>query len=337
MASNKNIHWVFVFWIRDVLGFECVDKFAKSWGKCLGYFGIVVIGWFKREFRGMIEEVVREKVIAILLYREAKKKADSNIEEVLEDAVEKEINRFVINNGGTEAQAQKAMEAMGYSNWRSFRDYFKRLILTDYYLSEELKDDRSITYRDLKEFYNDLVRRGDLNWPGMIQFRLIDIKFNNDAGKGEALNKANDILEKIEGGEDFGELAKEYSEDAAHRVELGGLWPAVTLEEGGTLTKPHDVLETAAAEMEVGDVSGAIEGEGHVFILKLEKRRKAGSNTFEEVQDILEKDLRQYQRRKKEAELKSKLFGQANLGDMERFVDHCVEVAYYRLSGGKRF
>ena len=54
MASNKNIHWVFVFWIRDVLGFECVDKFAKSWGKCLGYFGIVVIGLEMRFFDNIL-------------------------------------------------------------------------------------------------------------------------------------------------------------------------------------------------------------------------------------------------------------------------------------------
>jgi len=291
---------------------------------------------FALQARPLVAQVVMSKTTDALLYQQAKKQAAGNInEDALDKAAQMEVNKFIANYRGNLPEANKVLEEMGMG-WRQFHDYQKKLLLTQYYISQELTQEKPITHSELLGKYNKM-KDEYFSKTGQIQFRLIDIWVDKievgrmsetpaGSAKETALKLAQDLVERIKQGEDFGELAKSYSNDAPHRVAQGGLWAPVT---PGSLAAPHDVLEREAQKMEVGDVSGPIEADdGHIFIMKLESKREEVCEPFENVQAQIEAQM-QFQRRKAALdELAGRLIRQANIADMEPFVDFCVETAY---------
>ena len=287
---------------------------------------------FREQIGKGISRMVLEKVREILLYQKARKKAPPDIDERLDAAVENAVNRFVAGYGGNWAQAQAAIEQEGF-DWQSFRDYQKKLMITQSYMSQELSEDRPVGYSEMLEYY-DKIKHERLKWEGLIEFRLIDIveselDMSGYAGlsaRGAAWQLANELIERIGKGEDFGELAGEYSQ--GHRAAMGGLWTPVS--EGAGLVEPYDIIETTAWQMEPGDVRGPLEKGGHVFILKLEKKKDAGMKSFAEVQSAIESEILFVRRRVRYEELMVNLVDRATIANMEVFVDHCVREAYRR-------
>ena len=294
---------------------------------------------FKRQAKPIIARVILNKTTDILLYQQAKKQAAGNIDEAaLEKAVESEVNRFVANYGGNLAEANKAIKEMGL-DWPRFRDYQKKLLLTQSYLSQKLSEDKPVGHSELLTYY-EAMKDEYFQWGGQIQFRLIDIVIDkvepaesSEAGgqskKEVALKRAKEVLEKIGAGEDFAKLAQEYSD--GHRAKYGGLWTPVTT---GSLAAPHDELEKEAQKMQVGQVSGPIEADGHIFIMKLEDKRDAGCEPFEDVQQRIEAEILFQRRKERFDEMISNLIRQANIADMDGFINFCVGRAYQRCRMG---
>jgi parvulin-like peptidyl-prolyl isomerase len=291
---------------------------------------------FALQARDLVAQAVINRTTDVLLYQQAKKQsADSINKEALNKAAEAEVNRFVANYRGNVAEANKAIQEKGMG-WPQFRDYQKKLLLTQYYISQELGDREPVTHSELLDKYNEM-KDEHFSQTGQIRFRLIDIAIDKieagepgtGAAKEAALKLAQELTERIQGGEDFGELAKTYSNDAPHHVAEGGLWAPVT---PGSLAAPHDVLENVTQQMEPGDVSGPIEAKGHIFIMKLDSKKKAGSEPFENVQAQIEAQI-QFQRRKAALDaMIEKLIRQANIADMDTFVNFCIETAYRRIT-----
>jgi len=292
---------------------------------------------FALQARPLVSQVVMSKTADALLYQQAKKQAaDSINDDALDKAAQAEVNKFIANYRGNLPEANKVLEEMGMS-WRQFHDYQKKLLLTQYYISKELSTQEPITHSELLDKYNEM-KDEYFSQTGQIQFRLIDIAIDkvevsqpsgaaSDTPKQAALRLAEELVFKIKEGQDFGELAKSYSNDAAHRVAEGGLWAPVT---PGSLAAPHDVLERAAQKMKAGDVSGPIEADGHIFIMKLESKRDASYETFENVQAQIEARIQLQRRKAALDELINRLIRQANITDMDHFVNFCVETAYRR-------
>jgi len=292
---------------------------------------------FALQARPLVKQVVMSKTTDALLYQQAKKQAADNInEDALDKAAQAQVNKFIANYRGNLPEANKVLEEMGMG-WRQFHDYQKKLLLTQYYISQELGKGESITHSELLDKYNEM-KDEHFTQTGQIRFRLIDIAIDKievgeagepgaDSSKEAGLKLAEELIERIRGGQDFGELVKGYSNDAPHRVAQGGLWAPVT---PGSLKAPHDVLEREAEKMEAGDVSGPIEADGNIFIMKLESKREASHEPFENVQAQIEAQI-QLQRRKAALDaVVNRLIRQANIADMDPFINFCVETAYRR-------
>jgi hypothetical protein len=303
----------------------------------MGTLGPMAAGGDFRRFvlqaRPLVAQAVMSKTADALLYQQARKQAADNInEDALDKAAQAEVNKFVGNYHGNLPEANRVLGEMGM-DWQGFQDYQKKLLLTQYYISQELGMPVSITHSELLDKYNATKDEYFLR-KGQISFRLIDIAIDKvdvealaDTAKEKAMKLAEELIERIGNGEDFGDLAKGYSNDAPHRVAKGGLWEPVT---PGSLAPPHDVLETTAQKMKAGDVSGPIEADGHIFIMKLEGKQNADYKSFESVQAQIEAEI-QLQRRKTALDMMiNKLIMQANITDMEPFVNFCVETAYRR-------
>jgi parvulin-like peptidyl-prolyl isomerase len=285
---------------------------------------------FKANVWPKVAEAVLEKTTNILMYHEAKKSAPSDIDQRLDKVVEQEVNRFVARYEGNYAEAQKVIEEMGM-DWDDFRDYIKRSILIESYNKKATRD-KLITHRELVEYYN-AVKEERFKIEGMIEFRLIDIDSSKivaeegTSAKETALKLGRQLLESINRGEDFGELAKEYSH--GHRAPQGGLWTPAT---AGALAEPYDVVEQRCLEMEPGKISGPVVSGKHVFIIRLENKRQEGYEPFEDVQRKIENEI-QLKHRIEEGYDKtvSRVMEQADIPKLEEFISYCVEQAYLRI------
>lgn len=297
---------------------------------------------FQVRGRPLVEDTVREKVIDILLYQQAKSKASENIDEALDKAVEMEVNRFVSSFGNNYAEAQASLSEMG-KDWKGYREFQRKFLLVQSYIATELKDDKPVMHSELVEYYNT-IKDKRFRMEGSVEFRVIDIipdrltaEQIGDTGQTRreaALRIAKELRERIGKGEDFAELAKTYSNDL--RGTVGGLWRPIETGKG-VLAKPYDVLETEAVKLEPGQVAGPIETEGHVFILRLENKQAAGEKSFAEVQKQLEIEVRLIKKKQRYDKMLDKIIAQADIKNLDQFVDQCTAEAYrrYRMEEGQ--
>jgi len=289
---------------------------------------------FVRETLPMIQKTIRSKVADIVVYGEARKKAPENIDDALDKAVDQEISRFVASYGNNYALAEAEIRKMGL-DWRTFREYEKKMIMTQSYLSSKLNEKRQFTHSEMVARY-EAVRDEQFTRKGKLEFRVIDIVPGlleaDRIGEGQtaqeaALELAAALAARARGGEDFAELAKTYSQGPLARS--GGKWLPVTIG-ANALQAPYDVLEAAALKLEPGQVSEPIVGAEHIFVLKLEAKDMGGSKSFEEVQPLIERQLTfQYQQELYEKHVET-LIQQANLVEMDRFAEFCANTAYDR-------
>lgn len=287
---------------------------------------------FKAKAWPGIANLVLKRTTDMLMYHEAKKSAPSDIDKRLDKVVEQEVNRFVARYKGNYAEAQKIIEGMGM-DWDDFRDYIKKDILIKSYTKKATKD-KLITHRELLEYYN-AVKEERFKIKGMIEFRLIDIDSSRivaDEGisaKETALALGEQLLKRINQGEDFGELAKEYSHDHPSRAENGGLWEPVTI---GQIAEEWKAVHDICLEMALGQVSEPIASGKHVFIIRLESRIDTGYESFEDVQQKIENEIQlKHQMEEGYDKTVSRVMEQADIPNLEEFINHCVEQAYQRI------
>lgn len=282
---------------------------------------------FKKQARGQLKEILMFKISNILLYQQAKRQAGKNIEDALEKQAEKALREFVVSFGGDQIKADEALKQMGM-DWKSFKEHQKRLILTQWYLRSKLSNNRPVTYREMMDCYNEMKDEFFVK-TATIQFRLIDIHAarlkaaNPDANRHQLAEKlALELAKRIRSGEDFGELARQYSHGPMR--EFGGLWQPV---QPGSLAAPYDKLATEAENIESGQIAIIITAE-HVFIMKLEEKKSAGYEPFEKVQEQVRNKIILDRQNEAVGRLNAKILQQAELGKTDKFIDFCLEKIY---------
>jgi len=284
---------------------------------------------FKAEAKPQLEEVVVLVVSDILLRQQARKDSKGNIEEGLDKAADSEMKRFIARFRGDYAKAEEALRAEGL-DWLKFREYQKKLILSQYYRSTKQAEERPVTHDELQQRYEEMKKSGHFAIEEKLTFRLIDIEIakvqvtSSNLDRTEQAKKlAADLLERLKKGENFAALAKEYSH--GHRASVGGLWKPVRPD---SLAKPYDILAEGARQMEPGQTCEPIEAGGHIFIMKLEEKQSNGFKPFEQVQKLVESQILNERRRQGENEFRKRLVEQAKIADKDSFVDFCLMKIY---------
>lgn len=289
---------------------------------------------FRTQARPIIARTVMGKVSDIMIYHLASKEHPPNMESHIDKLVQKEVNNFVSNYNNDYAQAERAFKKMGITDWNEFREYKKKLMITQAYLAKKIKNDDPITHGEMITRYNEL-KDEFFQWEGKMKFRLIDIVPDKlepgEISEGEtayqaAVRKAKDLKQKLENGEEFSNLAETHSHGIGKNN--GGLWEPVS---EGSLAEPYDQLEKAAKSMEPGDISEIIETGGHVFIMKLEDKTESGNTPFAEVQDRIEEEIKLIRQRKEYNKIISDIVKQANVSNMELFTKYSLQKAYEKF------
>jgi len=285
---------------------------------------------FKERARGQLKGILTAKISNILLYQQAKRQMGRNIEDALEKEAEKALREFVVAFGGDQIKADEALKQSGM-DWKSFKERQKRLILTQWYLGSKLSNNRPVTYRELMNCYDEMKDKYFAK-TATIQFRLIDIRpamleaANPKANRHQLAEKlALELVKRIRSGEDFGELAKQYSHGPMR--EFGGLWKPVS---PGSLAAPYDKLAAEAENIVSSRIARIIITAEHVFIMKLEEKKIAGYEPFKKVQRQVRNKIILDRQNEAVDRVNATLLQQVELSKTDEFIDSCLEKIYQK-------
>ena len=149
-----------------------------------------------------------------------------------------------------------------------------------------------ITEDMLKRQYED--RKSSFTQQPQWKIRHILIEEQDAAKLDEAKKKAEDILAKINAGEDFAELAKQFSDDGTTKQKGGNLGWVSDDQKVPPLPKDvMDTLKTVFTTMKVNEVSNPIQTSYGFHLVQLQDAKEKYTKPFEDVRAELEKMLQE--------------------------------------------
>jgi peptidyl-prolyl cis-trans isomerase C len=135
-----------------------------------------------------------------------------------------------------------------------------------------------------REYY--ATHRDEFQLPTQFKAAHILKKVRCDCERDEQRRWIEQLLARLQAGEDFAALAKSESEDTGSAAQGGDM---------GDPVRPEQVVPPfadALAKLDTGQLSGVVETEYGFHIIKLLERQSARQQSFEEVQQDLEQRLR---------------------------------------------
>ncbi|MFB3885219.1 MAG: peptidylprolyl isomerase [Thermodesulfobacteriota bacterium] len=225
--------------------------------------------------RKVLEKLIEEKLID----QEVKKAGVKVTSKEIDGALE-EVKR---RNAATQEELERALAQEGLT-LEVYRKEIEKKLLRMKLVHWAVKVESPAGEKEWRDFYQKNIGRYRVNEsyrPGQILFLV-----PKEAKEGEIREirrRCEKVLEKIKGGEDFGEMAILFSEDisAKDRGDLG------FFKKGDLLVE----LEKEALRLRVGEVSGIIRTSLGFHIIKLLDRRGEAPLPFEEVKEKVKADF----------------------------------------------
>ncbi|NLY51756.1 MAG: tetratricopeptide repeat protein [Firmicutes bacterium] len=149
-------------------------------------------------------------------------------------------------------------------------------------LQEEVVKDVQVSEADIKAAFEEVNARHILIKPAD----------DSDGAREAALRQAEELIEELEAGADFAELAKEHSDDPGSGASGGELgWFG-----RGRMVEPFEKAAFAAA---VGEIVGPVESQFGYHIIQVTDRKEAEGDEFEQAKEELRQQLLQEKNRER--------------------------------------
>ncbi len=143
-----------------------------------------------------------------------------------------------------------------------------------------------VTEEKLRDFYDEEVSRDPLLYKTPEQRKTRHILINIGDDEEAARIRAQDLLERVRGGEDFATVAREASEDSGS-ASLGGDLDWI---EPGTMDDP---FEDALFSMEAGEIAGPVRTPYGFHVILLEEIRPGETRSFEQTREDMAQLLKE--------------------------------------------
>jgi foldase protein PrsA len=217
-----------------------------------------------------------EQIAERKLLKDAAEKADiSYAAEELDNALNYQYNR-----AGGEDKFLQMLEENGI-DFSFVKESIMRDLLIQKYLDDLFASKIQVSEEEIQKAYE-----GDKT--ASVRHILLMTGEKNETEKEEVHRKMEELLARARSGEDFAELAKEFSEDTGSKNN-GGLYENFGR---GEMVKP---FEDAAFSVPEGEISDIIETTYGYHILKVIDRKKE-TRPIEEVRSEIEDKLKQTKR-----------------------------------------
>lgn len=207
----------------------------------------------------VLSYLISEKIIELELKKQ-------NIV-VSEEEIQKELQEIVEQYGG-QGQFDAALASYGYTI-----DNFKKDIESNLKVEKLLEPEIEITEEEMKAYFETNKQAFNVEEQVKASHILVDSE-----------EKAKEVENKLLAGEDFAELAKEYSKDTSNSENGGEL---------GFFSRGEMVpeFENAAFALEIGKISEPIKTEFGYHIIKVEEKKAAKEANYEESKAKIKENL----------------------------------------------
>jgi len=226
-------------------------------------------------FRKVLERLIEERLID----QEARKSGLKVSSKEVEEAVEEIRRRNAVN----QEQFERLLASEGLT-FEAFKKEIEKKLLRTKLVNWAVKVEYKAGEKELRDFYQKNVDRYRIDESYRIgQILFLIPKEATLEQIWEIRKRCQKVLEKIRGGENFGEMALLYSEDPGSRKDRGDLGH---FKRGELLP----ALEKEAIRLEIGEVSGIIRTDFGFHILKLLDRKGGEPPALEEIKARVQAD-----------------------------------------------
>ena len=229
------------------------------------------------KLRGQIvDDMISEELIV-----QAAKDANLKVDAKEVDAAVQEIKQ---QNNIDDAGWEQVLAMQGFTV-ASYKKNMERQILRIRSINTLVRPRVTITDEDVKARYDEMTRRSASVSRVHLRHVLIGLPPKSTENQvAQAKAQAGEIIQKAKGGTDFGELARQYSNDAATRAGGGDLgWI-----ERGSLPTEWEVIVFA---MDKGEIRGPISGPSGLHVFYVEDLEKSELKPFEELKEQVRNEL----------------------------------------------
>ena len=195
----------------------------------------------------------------------------------VEAEVVKQLDQIRVQNKLKDLdELEKAVTHEGL-NWDDFKNNIRNKALTQQVISREVGSHLTITHDEAQKYYEE--HKSEFDKPEQVALRAIEL---STEGKSEdqvaaQKKKAEDLLKRVNDGEDFAVLAKRFSDGST--AQQGGF---LGVYKRGELSKP---IEEKVFAMKKNQLTDVIETKQGFLILQVLERYEAGVQPFEKVEN----------------------------------------------------
>ncbi len=234
-----------------------------------------------------VEELFKDALEQTIEYHILHREAETLGVEIPEDEVERRLAEMRKHYDSSEA-FQEALKEAGHTV-SAFRERLRRQMMAiSVGMSRRRQFEREavISESDIAQFYHDNV--DEFRYSARYRVRRLFVQASNDPEeRASVLASMQELREALVSGGDFAEAARERSDgpEAAEGGMIGWVLP-------GDLVEP---LDSALASLSEGEISGVLETDYGVHLLKLEEVESEGVLSYEEARNQIEPILREQQ------------------------------------------
>lgn len=218
-----------------------------------------------------------------------------------ESVLDELVNETIKNDFGDRATCTKTLEARGMSI-EKFRQQIRERFIVAQLRLKNVSSEIIISPHKVETYY--LAHREDFKEEDRVKVRRITLNKSADTNAPNARKLAEEIIQRLQEGASFAEMAALYSQGSQESRE--GVWY-----ERSALRRE---LAEAAFALKPGQWSSVIETSGECYVLMVDEVSTAHYRSLGEVRDVIEKSLLDNERKRLEKQwidrLKKKTFVQ---------------------------
>lgn len=234
------------------------------------------------EFQGMLDELQQDVLMnlidRVLIMKEFNEKFVAKGYQMPRSFVENRFDEVLINEFNNDrAKFLEYLKSQGLS-MREYRTKLREEVVVQIMLSQQRRSRSILSPAKIENYYNE--QRNRFYQEERVHLKLIRLAPYASENLDLLMQTANKIIEELDGGSEFDELAKKYSQDT--RKDRGGDWGWINRSD------IRDELSGVAFSLGTGEHSEPIQVKNDIFILKIEDRKDAGVQPLPEVREQIE-------------------------------------------------